>query len=482
MATTVVWFRNDLRLADNPALSAAAARGDVVPVFVWSPDEEGDWPPGAASRWWLHGSLRALAAGLHRHRSRLVIRTGPTLEALSALASETGADAVYWNRRYEPAAVARDRMLKSQLPGARSHAGSLLREPWALETRAGGPYKVFTPFWRALRAAGAPDPPLPEPRLHAPAVWPASLELDRLELLPRIGWDAGIERTWTPGERAAAERLESFSEHVERYPHERDMPSLDTSRMSPHLHFGELSPRQVWHAVDGRGAEPYLRQLGWRDFAHHLLFHFPETATEPLQPAYRRMPWRDDADGLRAWQRGETGYPLVDAGMRQLWETGWMHNRVRMVAASFLTKHLLIHWHRGRALVLGHAGGRRPGQQHAGLAVGGRQRSRCGAVSPHLQPDRTGAAVRPRPHLRGALAGRPQQPADRRARGRPPPRAGRLCARAHVLIGLDRVRLPGRRERKPCPDPGRLVGVGAPRRGQLAHDRESHPPQPGRRR
>jgi len=348
MAVTLVWFRNDLRLADNPALAAAAARGSVVPVYIWAPDEEGDWPPGAASRWWLHGSLEALGRALHRHRSRLVIRTGPSRRALEQLMDETGADAVYWNRRYEPAAVARDRELKQALAGARSYSGSLLREPWTLETQAGGPFKVFTPFWRALGAAGDPAAPLPEPALHAPERWPGSLALSQLGLLPEVRWDAGMERAWQPGERAAQAALEEFAGRVGRYGDDRDRPALDTSRMSPRLHFGELSPRQVWHAVaDRRSSDPYLRQLGWRDFAHHLLFHFPDTTEQPLQPAYRRMPWRDDPDGLAAWQRGETGYPLVDAGMRQLWETGWMHNRVRMVAASFLTKHLLIHWAEG---------------------------------------------------------------------------------------------------------------------------------------
>ncbi|HET6848907.1 MAG TPA: deoxyribodipyrimidine photo-lyase [Gaiellales bacterium] len=349
--TSLVWFRNDLRLADNPALSEAAERGPVVPVFVWSPDEEGDWAPGAASRWWIHHSLVALDRALRRHRSRLIVRRGPAEKALRALAKETGADAVLWNRRYEPAAIARDAELKQALPGARSLPGNLLREPWAVQNRSGGPYQVFTPFWRALEAMGDPGDPLAEPAISSPGRWPESLAVDDLGLLPEIAWDAGIARTWTPGEHGAAERLDRFTERARRYGRDRDLPAAEaTSRLSPHLHHGEVSARQVWHAVRdaaGRSGEAFLRQLAWRDFAHHLLFHFPHTTDAPLRPGFESMPWRDDPEGLRAWQRGRTGYPLVDAGMRQLWETGWMHNRVRLVAASFLTKHLLIDWREG---------------------------------------------------------------------------------------------------------------------------------------
>jgi deoxyribodipyrimidine photo-lyase len=348
--TTIVWLRNDLRLADNPALADAAARGPVVPVYIWAPEEEGDWPPGAASRWWLHRSLDALDAGLRRHRSRLVIRRGPALETLRALAAETGAGAVAWNRRYEPAAVDRDSAVKRELGPCRSFGGSVLREPWTLATGAGEPYRVFTPFWGALRAMGEPEEPLPEPALPVPEAWPESLALADLELLPRIPWDSGLAEEWTPGEAGGRERLDDFLRRAARYEGDRDRPALPTSQLSPHLHFGELSPRQVWTAVRdaaGHAAEPYLRQLGWRDFAHHLLYHFPHTASEPLQIEYWHMPWRNDRSGLEAWQRGETGFPLVDAGMRQLWQRGWLHNRARMVTASFLTKDLLVDWREG---------------------------------------------------------------------------------------------------------------------------------------
>jgi deoxyribodipyrimidine photo-lyase len=349
--TSLVWFRNDLRLADNPALSEAAEQGPVVPVFIWAPEEEGGWAPGAASRWWLHHSLVALDRALRRHRSRLIVRRGPTEVALQALCRETGAEAVLWNRRYEPTVIARDARMKQALPGARSLPGNLLREPWAVQNRSGGPYQVFTPFWRALESMGDPGTPQPEPSISSPERWPESLTVDDLGLLPDIPWDQGLARTWAPGEQGGLERLSSFAEGARRYGRERDIPAAEaTSRLSPYLHHGEVSARQVWHAVRdaaGRSGEPFLRQLAWREFAHHLLFHFPHTPEAPLRPAFADMPWRDDPAGLRAWQQGRTGYALVDAGMRQLWETGWMHNRVRLVAASFLTKDLLIDWREG---------------------------------------------------------------------------------------------------------------------------------------
>ena len=348
--TTLVWFRSDLRLADNPALAAAASRGAVVPVFVWAPEEEDGWPPGAASRWWLHHSLAALERALERQGSRLVIRRGPADHALAGLMAETGADAVFWNRRYEPAAVARDARLKRSLPGAQSFNGALLHEPWTVATGGGTPYQVFTPFWRTLRSLGPPQAPLPAPRLARPPCKPPSVRPHDLGLLPDVAWDGGLAACWKPGEAGAAEALDAFAERSARYADDRDLPARPSSRLSPHLHHGELSPRQVWHAVTrsaGAAAEPYLRQLAWREFAHHLLYHHPASAEQPLRPGFGRMPWRDDPTALAAWRQGRTGYALVDAGMRQLWQTGWMHNRARMVTASFLTKHLLIDWREG---------------------------------------------------------------------------------------------------------------------------------------
>ncbi len=352
-SATIVWLRNDLRLADNPALHHAAADGVVVPVFVWAPEEEGEWPPGAASRWWLHRSLHALDARLRERGSRLIVRQGASLPELTRLVAETGARGVAWNRRYEPAAIERDRVVKAGLAEARSHLGSLLHEPWTIRTGTGGPFRVFTPFRNAVARFGEPSAALPEPpHLSAPGSWPASIPIDQLGLAPIRAWHSGLAAQWTPGEAAASRSLQEFQERVSGYQHDRDHPARDTSHLSAPLHFGELSPRQVWHAVrqaDPAAAEPYLRQLIWREFAHHLLYHFPHTPASPLRAAYDRMPWREDEVALSAWQRGETGYPLVDAGMRQLWSSGWMHNRARMVTASFLTKHLLIDWRRGAA-------------------------------------------------------------------------------------------------------------------------------------
>ncbi|MGL4555597.1 MAG: cryptochrome/photolyase family protein [Gemmataceae bacterium] len=352
--TAVVLFRHDLRLADNPALHAAVERGAVVPLFVWAPDEEGAWPPGAASRWWLHQSLAALDAGLRKVGSRLVLRAGPTLAAVREVARAAGASAVHWNRRYEPAAIERDRAMKAALKAVGLHAesanGSLLFEPWDVETKQGRPFQVFTPLWNAVKDRPL-DAPLPAPaQLAAPAAWPTSLDLAALKLEPTIDWAGGMRAHWTPGEAGAARRLTRFLPAADGYADHRDRPDLDgTSSLSPHLHFGEVSPRALWHAAagGGRGREVYRKEVVWREFAHHLLYHFPHTLERPLREQFERFPWRTDPAGLRAWRRGRTGYPLVDAGMRQLWATGWMHNRVRMVVASFLVKHLLLPWQDG---------------------------------------------------------------------------------------------------------------------------------------
>lgn len=352
----LVWFRRDLRLEDNPAFHhAAAAGGPVIPCFVWAPEEEAPWEPGAASRWWLHHSLAALADALEARGLKLVIRRGPTRKALLKLAEETGAGAIHWNRLYEPGLVERDTGIKQALNkaglDAHSFAAHLLHEPWTVLNQQDKPYQVFTPFHRAVQELGDPDAPLPAPKAPvAPAAWPASESLASLELLPRIPWDEGFHRVWTPGENAAREALDDFAgSRAAAYKDRRDFPAEPaTSRLSPALHFGEISPRRIWAVCRKvRGAEPYLRQLVWREFAHHLLHHFPHTAEQPLRPEFRHFPWRDDAKDLRAWTRGRTGYPLVDAGMRELWATGWMHNRVRMVVASFLVKDLRLSWTEG---------------------------------------------------------------------------------------------------------------------------------------
>ena len=361
-APTIVWFRHDLRLADNPALTAAIKRGGpVIPVFIWSPDEETGWLPGGATKWWLHQSLAALAADLRAAGSQLILRSGPAEKALRSLLKETSATAVFWNRRYEPALIARDKKLKESLRAAGTEAESfnaaLLHEPWTIQNKAGKPFQVFTPFWRHCLTLPDPPEPLGSPKkIPAPIQWPASVALAALELQPKIKWAEGMRAAWQPGSVGANEQLKRFiAAAFENYSAGRNRPDLiGTSRLSPHLHFGEISPRQIWHALRRSAVgspawrnSQFLAEVGWREFAHHLLFHFPHTPTEPLRAEFKNFPWRENAAWLKAWQRGQTGVPLVDAGMRELWTTGWMHNRVRMVVASFLVKNLLLPWQDG---------------------------------------------------------------------------------------------------------------------------------------
>ena len=364
-STAIVWFRRDLRLTDNPALAAACERAQhVVALFVHAPDEEGEWRHGGASRWWLHHSLARLDASLRARGGALVLRSGKTLQALLSVAQETGARQVFWNRIYDPGLVARDTGIKAALNdsgfGCESFNAALLHEPWEVRTGAGEPYRVFTPFWRscAARLDALPHPLPPPASIPAPATAPSSQALEELDLLPSIDWDSGLRAAWTPGENAALDRIDAFAAGaVADYPEGRNRPDqVDTSRLSPHLHFGEIGPRQCVAALRNAlverpgaqgAAEGFVRQLGWREFAHHLLHHYPHTATAPLDARFERFPWQPNAVWLEAWQRGRTGYPIVDAGMRELWTTGWMHNRVRMIVASLLTKNLRQHWLEG---------------------------------------------------------------------------------------------------------------------------------------
>ncbi len=367
-AGVIVWLRRDLRLADHPAFTAAARlRVPVYPLYIWSLEAEHPWAPGGASRWWLHHSLAHLEETLPQRGSRLLIRVGNALDVLRDVLQSTGADTIYWSRSYEPERLAIDQSVKATLRAegytVRSFNAALWHEPWTIRNKSGDPYQVFTPFWKACLAQPEPDDPLSAPkRLTAPDQWPASDALATLALLPRVKWDAGFYRHWTPGERGAHDQLTAFCDGtVAAYKEARDQPGQSgTSRLSPHLHFGEISPRQIFHAVQTaaqqqtvkgmmQGAEHFLREMGWREFAHHLLFHFHQTPTQPLRAEFADFPWRTDAEQLAAWQHGRTGYPIVDAGMRELWHTGWMHNRVRMIVASFLVKDLLISWQTGAA-------------------------------------------------------------------------------------------------------------------------------------
>lgn len=370
MTPSLVWFRQDLRLEDNPALAAAVARGGaVVPVYILDDAAEGNWPMGGASRWWLHHALQALDARLRERGSRLVLARGNAMEVLGGLVKSTGAGAVFWNRRYEPAAIARDSAIKSALLvsgiEAKSFCAALLFEPHSIRNKQGRPFQVFTPFWKHCLTLPVAAPVQSTPnQLTTPEKWLRSEALGNLGLLPRIPWDVGIASTWKPGEAGAAARLKLFvTGAMSAYAETRNHPDHDgTSQLSPWLHFGEIGPRQIWAAVaaagrksgvfpPGNGARVFLSEIGWREFAHHLLFHFPHTPERPLREDFERFPWAEDPGGkkLRAWQCGRTGYPIVDAGMRQLWHTGWMHNRVRMVVASFLVKHLRLNWTHGTA-------------------------------------------------------------------------------------------------------------------------------------
>jgi len=363
---SIVWFRRDLRVRDNPALAAAVARGGpVIPVFVHAPEEEGEWAPGAASRWWLHHSLESLGRSLRSLGAPLVLRRGPSDKALLDLARETGAGALYRNRLYEPAAAKRDRTVARALAAegieTEDFPGALLFEPSEIRTGAGDPYRVFTPFWNRLlslpeRGAGPEKPK----RLSSIKKKQRSLPLADLDLLPEIDWAEGLRESWTPGEEGAAGLLKRFlAGGIGAYEEERNRPDREgTSRLSPHLTWGEIAPARAWTEARRRASRMrkgkardsalgWLRQIGWREFAGHLLHHYPHTAEKPLREEFRRFPWRRSRKDRDAWREGRTGYPIVDAGMRQLWRTGWMHNRVRMIAGSFLVKDLRLHWLEG---------------------------------------------------------------------------------------------------------------------------------------
>ncbi|QNP41751.1 cryptochrome/photolyase family protein [Lysobacter solisilvae (ex Woo and Kim 2020)] len=360
MPHALVWFRNDLRLADNPALQAAVRAGFVpVPVYIHAPDEEGDWSPGAASDAWRQRSLQALAADLQARGSRLQVFRGDSLATLQRLATQVGAEAVFWNRRYEPAIEARDagikRTLRQQGLRAESHNGALLFEPWQVQGKTGDPYRVFTPFWRTAQAQwrlpAASEPP---ERLPAPPALEGAVDIAALALAPTLRWDAGFWDEWTPGEAGAVAAASAFAmQALDGYGDGRDRPDRrGTSRLSPHLHFGEIAPWRIVRLLEGvavgEDREAYVRELGWREFAHHVLHHFPHTPEANFNPRFDGFAWAQPTpQQLQAWQHGRTGIPIVDAGMRELWHTGWMHNRVRMIVASLLCKNLRVHWREG---------------------------------------------------------------------------------------------------------------------------------------
>lgn len=363
--TIIVWFRKDLRLHDNVALYEAAKEGHVIPVYIHAPEEE-QQGMGSAESWWLHNSLKALQLELSTYQVPLILKKGTSLEILQKLLEETGADAVYFNKRYEPKLAVRDQqitdMLRNQEVVVHSFHSHLLFEPGTIKNKQGDVYKVFTPFWKQARQQ-AVEQPVPRPGKITTKIPSDCIvgELDELELLSGHPWSDKFNRYWCPGEKGAKNKWQDFLlDAIERYDDRRDLPAVEgVSKLSPHLAWGEISPRSIWYQSkerldelsneEGMGdryqhIEAYLRQVVWRDFAYHQLVTYPHVINQPLKEEFASFPWLEDAQSFDRWKHGKTGYPLVDAGMRELWETGWMHNRIRMVAASFLVKHLLIHW------------------------------------------------------------------------------------------------------------------------------------------
>ena len=363
----IVWFRNDLRLADNRALTAAVTSGaPIVCVYILDDATPGVWKRGGASRWWLDKSLSALGSDIEARDGQLILRRGATAAELPRIVTEVKAKAVYFTRAYEPWAVALEETLKAGFDTAgialKRYGGSLLREPEEMRTQAGDVYKVYTPFARAVMRDFTPAKSLPAPKAFvAPKTFPKSDKLASWRLHPsKPDWSGGFVEHWQPGEAGAQKKLQAFLKSgLKTYTEDRNRPDKPgTSRLSPHLHFGEISPAQCWHAAThaaaetpgaDKGLETFIREVIWREFSNTLLFYWPDLPDAPFRKDFAAFPWRRDEKLLKAWQRGQTGYPIVDAGMRELWHTGYMHNRVRMVVASFLIKHLMIPWQEGEA-------------------------------------------------------------------------------------------------------------------------------------
>lgn len=357
---TLHWFRQDLRLRDNPALSFASEHGPVLAVYIQDLSTPAEFRPGGASCWWLHHSLQALN---HTLGGKLHCLRGDPLKLLTQLVQQQGMKRVVWNRCYEPWQINRDSKIKRALQdvGVEVHSfnGHLLWEPWQVLKKDATPYKVFTPYYRkgCLQLA-APRMPLSKPdNLQLECCADLDNGIDALNLLPKINWHSEINKQWSPGEQGAAQNLSEFlPDRLSDYKEQRNIPAVrGTSRLAPHLHFGEISANQLWYAaidamqgdIDQPGLDCFLSELGWREFSHYLLYYFPTLPTENFQQKFDHFPWQNDQNKLKAWQRGQTGIPIIDAGMRELWQTGYMHNRVRMIVASFLVKNLLIHWREG---------------------------------------------------------------------------------------------------------------------------------------
>ena len=365
MGNTLVWFRKDLRLDDHPALAEAISAGEhIIPCYLWAPQEEGNWAPGEASNWWLHHALSDLHDQLREVGLKLITRDArqsSSLHELVQLAEETHSDTILWSRRYEPAIIKRDADIKAKLRGmgfrADSFNSGMLFEPHEIASKSGKPFQVFTPMWKHYQTLTVKKPVRVDlSNTSGPKKWPKSLKASDLPLLSSLSWDKGFQPFWSsPSRSQLKKQLQGFiKSEAESYPNQRNLPALDgTSRLSPYLHFGQIGPREAWSsfATAKNYSESFktgvMRQLVWREFGHHLLSHFPHTTETPLRKNYLLFPWDHNETFIRSWQQGETGYPIVDAGMRQLWQTGWMHNRVRMIVGSLLVKHLLQHWSEG---------------------------------------------------------------------------------------------------------------------------------------
>ncbi len=364
MANALVWLRRDLRLSDNTALQQAIDAGySPILAYIHAPEEEKPWQPGAASLTWLHYSLQSLKKAIEKIGGRLIIRSGDSLVELEKIIEETKAEAVFWNRLYEPSCITRDCKVKESLKQrgirAESCSGALLVEPWTIKTLSGEPYRVFTPFWKnAVQSMDRIQPTAAPKALPAVPAKIKSLNISSLKLLPKIKWDKTFWEFWQPGEAGAQELLEAFIDGAAYgYKEQRNFPDrTGSSKLSPHLHFGEVSPRQIlkqirshpWPAKAEADVTHFISELGWREFSHHLLFHYPHSTNQNLVAKFDNFKWaKSNQEFLAAWQQGKTGIPIVDAGMRELWATGWMHNRVRMIVASFLCKNLRYHWLEG---------------------------------------------------------------------------------------------------------------------------------------
>jgi deoxyribodipyrimidine photo-lyase len=444
-APSIVWLRQDLRLHDQPALAAAASQGPAIPVYILDDESPGRWKIGGAQRWWLHHSLAELGAASERLGSRLILRRGRAEAELARLAAETGAGRIHATRHYEPWWVESQRAAGETLELV-LHAGSILVPPEQVRTGSGSPYKIYTPYWRALQDRLPPPEPVAAPeRLQPPDRWPRSDDLHAWGLLPtRPDWASAFGQEWRPGEAAALDRLSDFAARAGDYAHARDRPGEEgTSRFSPHLHFGELSPRLIWNGLPQEAGEKFRKELAWRDFSHNVMLTQPQVGEKAGRPALEDFPWRTgpEADSdFRAWSRGRTGYPIVDAGMRQLWATGWMHNRVRMIAASFLVKHLLVDWRRGTewfwdTLVDADYGNNSQNWQWiAGTGVDSQPFARI--MAPIVQSGKFGAGDYIRnwvPELRDLDDEQIHEPVGARPAGYPEPLIGHRAARERAL-------------------------------------------------